>query len=199
MSSTHINVAHPPFVNGSNCDYWKTCMRIYLKTLGGNLWKIVDAGYVVLNLANPTEVDNVNLLGDAQAMNVLIRALCIDECHKACKLETAHEIWLMLMEAHEGSSTVKSEKLFICKGKFEKFALLTNEDLNTTFSRLNNIVNELKDLGFDVPDVDISHKFLRALPLKYETIVTLLVRSNLKDTFVSEILGEILTHDIFKQ
>jgi hypothetical protein len=41
-------------------------------------------------------------------------------------------------------------------------------------------VNELKDLRFDVPEVDISHKFLRALPPKYEIIVTLLVRSNLK-------------------
>jgi hypothetical protein len=60
-------------------------------------------------------------------------------------------------------------------------------------------VNELKDLGFDVPNVDISHKFLRALPPKYETIVTLLVRSNLKTTTPSEVLGEVLTHDIFKQ
>jgi hypothetical protein len=103
------------------------------------------------------------------------------------------------MEAHEDTSTIKSAKLFICKGKFEKFALWPNEDLKTNFSRLNNIVNELKDLGFEVPDVDISHKFLRALPPKYETIVTLLVRSNLKETSPSEILGEILTRDIFKQ
>jgi archaellum component FlaC len=47
--------------------------------------------------------------------------------------------------------------------------------------------------------VDISHKFLRALPLKYEMIVTLLVRSNLKTITPSEVLGEVLTHDIFKQ
>jgi hypothetical protein len=57
------------------------------------------------------------------------------------------------------------------------------------FSRLNNIMNELKDFGFDVPNVDVSHKFLRASPPKYETIATLLMRSNLKT----------ITHDIFKQ
>jgi hypothetical protein len=85
-----------------------------------------------------------------------------------------------LIEAHESTSNVKSAKLFICKGKFEKFALLPNEELKDNFSHLNNIMNELKDLKFDVPDVDISHKFLRALSPKYETIVTLLVRSNLK-------------------
>jgi hypothetical protein len=37
------------------------------------------------------------------------------------------------------------------------------------------------------------------LPPKYETVVTLLVRSNLKTITPSEVLGEVLTHDIFKQ
>jgi hypothetical protein len=60
-------------------------------------------------------------------------------------------------------------------------------------------VNKLKDLRFDGPEVDISHKFLRDLPPKYEIIVTLLVRSNLKTITPSEVLGELLTHDIFKQ
>jgi hypothetical protein len=129
----------------------------------------------------------------------MLKILCIREYHRVCKLETAHEMWGKLIEAHEGTSNVKSVKLFIYKGKFEKFALSSNEELKDNFSRLNNIVNELKDLGFDVPDVDISHKFLRALPPKYETIVTLLVRSNLKTTTPSEVFGEVLTHDIFKQ
>jgi hypothetical protein len=141
---------------------------------------VVDEGYVILNEANLTQVDNENFLANAQAMNVIIRTLCIREYHRVCKLETAHEIWGKLIEAHEGTSNVKSVKLFICKCKFEKFALLSNEELNDSLSRLNNIVNELKDLGFDVPKVDIFHKFIRALPPKYETIVTLLVRSNLK-------------------
>jgi hypothetical protein len=106
---------------------------------------------------------------------------------------------MKLIEAHEGTSTVKSAKHFICKGKFEKFALLSNKELKDSFSRPNNIVNELKDLKFDVPEVDISHKFLRALLPKYETIVTFLVRSDLKKISPSEVLGEVLTHDIFKQ
>jgi hypothetical protein len=170
MTTSHVNVGHALFFDGdgSNFDYWKTCMRIHLKAMDGTLWKVVDECFVVLDEANPTQADNENILANAQAMNVIIRALCIHEYHRVCKLETAHEVWGKLIQAHEGTSSVKSAKLFICKGKFEKFALLPNED-----SRLNNIVNELKDHKFDVPEVDISHKFLRALPLKYETIVTL--------------------------
>jgi hypothetical protein len=76
---------------------------------------------------------------------------------------------------------------------------LSNEELKDNFSRLNNIMNELKYLKFDVPKVHISHKFLRALPPNYETIITLLVRSDLKTISLSEVLGKVLTHDIFKQ
>jgi hypothetical protein len=166
--------------------------------MGETLWKVVDEGFDILNEANPTQVDNENILANAQALNVIIHDLCIHEYHRVCKLETTHEMWGKLIESHEGTSNVKSAKLFICKGKFEKFALLPNEELKDSFSRLNNIMNELNDLRFDDPEVDISHKFLRALPPKYETIVTLLVRSNLKVVTPSDVLGELLTHDIFK-
>ena len=67
------------------------------------------------------------------------------------------------------------------------------------FNRLNDIVNDLKGLGFEVPDWDFNHKFLRCLPERYDTIVTLLVRSNVKTATPTQILGEILTHDMFKK
>jgi hypothetical protein len=47
--------------------------------------------------------------------------------------------------------------------------------------------------------VDFTHKFLRSLPEKYDTIVTMLVRSDLTTTSPTEVLGEILTQDIFKR
>jgi hypothetical protein len=198
MATSHVNVGHAPSFDGdgSNFDYWKTCMRIHIKTMSGTLWKVVD---VILNESNPTQADIENIFANAQAMNVIISGLCIHKYHRVFKLETTHEMWGKLIEALEGTSNVKSVKLFVCKGKFEKFALLPNEELKESFSHLNNIVNGLKDLGFDVPKVDISHKFLRALSPKYETIVTLLVRSNLKTISPSEVSGEVLTHDIFKQ
>jgi D-ribose pyranose/furanose isomerase RbsD len=54
-------------------------------------------------------------------------------------------------------------------------------------------------LVFNVPDVDFTHKFLRSLSEKYDTIVTMLVRSDLTTTSPTEVLGEILTQDIFKK
>jgi hypothetical protein len=74
-----------------------------------------------------------------------------------------------------------------------------DESVSDMFNRLNEIVNELKGLDFNVPDVDFTHKFLRSLLEKCDTIVTMLVRSDLTTTSPTEVLGEILTQDIFKK
>jgi hypothetical protein len=115
MVTSHVNVGHAPFFDGdgSNFDYWKTCMRIHLKAMGGTLWKVDDEGFVILNEANPAQVDTENILANAQAMNVIICALCIHEYHRVFKLETAQEMWGKLIEAHEVTSNVKSATLFI--------------------------------------------------------------------------------------
>jgi hypothetical protein len=103
------------------------------------------------------------------------------------------------MEIHEGTTIVKGAKLYVCKGKFEQFLMKEDESVPDMFNRLNEIVNELNGLCFNVPDVDFTHKFLRSLPEKYDTIVTMLVRSDLTTTSQTEVLGEILTQDIFKK
>jgi hypothetical protein len=103
------------------------------------------------------------------------------------------------MGIHEGTTIVKGAKLYVCKGKFEQFLMKEDESVSDMFNQLNDIVNELKRLGFNVPDVDFTHKFLRSLPKKYYTIVTMLVRIDLTTTSPNEVLGEILTQDIFKK
>jgi hypothetical protein len=103
------------------------------------------------------------------------------------------------MEIHKGIILVKSAKLYVCKGKFEQFIMKEDESVSDMFNRLNEIVNELKVLGLDVSDVDFTHKFLRSLLEKYDTIVTMLVRSDLTTTSLTKVLGEILTQDIFKK
>jgi hypothetical protein len=69
MATSHVNVGHAPFFDcdGSNFNYWKTCLWIHLKAMGGTLWKVVDEGFVILNEANPIQADNENILTNAQA------------------------------------------------------------------------------------------------------------------------------------
>ena len=85
------------------------------------------------------------------------------------------------------------------KGKFEQFVMKEDESISGMFNRLNEIVNELKGLRLNVLDEDFSHNLLRSLLEKYDIIDTMLVRSDLKDTSPTEVLGEILIQHIFKK
>ena len=91
-----------------------------------------------------------------------------------------YNYWKTRMSAHLKAMSRKEAKLYVLKGKFSEFAMKKDESVAEMFNRLNDNVNELKGLGFEVPDVDFNHKFLRSLLERYDTIVTLLVRSNVK-------------------
>ena len=60
------------------------------------------------------------------------------------------------METHEGTSSVKDAKLYVLKGKFSEFAMKKEESVAEMFNRLNDIVNDLKGLIFDILDEDFS-------------------------------------------
>ena len=47
-------------------------------------------------------------------------------------------------------------------------------------------------------DKDFSHKFLRCLPLRFGTLVTILVRSGLDTMTPNQILGDIMTDDTYR-
>ena len=155
-------------------------MSVHLKAMSRKIWRIVNDGYVILDEKNLTAQDEENQLHNDQAVNVLFSALDVSEFNRVKSLTNANEIWKKIMEIYEGTSTVKEAKLYVLKGKFSEFAMKKDESVAEMFNWLNAIVNELKGLGFEVPDADFSHKFLRSLPERYDIIVTLLVKSNVK-------------------
>ena len=60
------------------------------------------------------------------------------------------------------------------------------------------LVNDLKALGEKVEDKDFSHKFLRCLPSRFGTLVTILVRSDLDTMTPNQVLGDIMTDDTYR-
>jgi hypothetical protein len=142
-----------------------------------------------LDPKNKSDQDDKNEKLNDRALSVLYNALALSELNRVKGLEKANEIWEKLMEIYEETSTVKEAKLYMYKGKFNEFTMKKDEDVSTMFNRLNDIVNELKCLDFDASNKDFSHKFLRCLLEKYETIVTLLVRSDLSKMTPTEVLG----------
>ena len=96
-------------------------------------------------------------------------------------------------ETYEGTPVVKNAKLYILKDKYTSFKMKDDESILEMFYRLQVIVNDLKSLGGKVKDKDSSHQFLRCLPPRFDTLVSILVRDGLEKMTPSQVLGDVVT------
>ncbi|RAL42401.1 hypothetical protein DM860_017581 [Cuscuta australis] len=46
------NVQRPPLLRGPHYNFWKGCMRAFLKSQGGRVWRIIETGWT-----KPTETN----------------------------------------------------------------------------------------------------------------------------------------------
>nr|AAL58166.1 hypothetical protein [Oryza sativa Japonica Group] len=131
-------------------------------------------------------------------MNDLFNSLSKEAFDRVSNLEIAYEIWNKFVEIHEGTSEYKDAKLHFLKIQYEIFSLLLHESVNDMYGRLNVIVNDLKGLGEIYTDLEVAQKMLRALTEKYETLVTMLINSDMSRMTPARLLGKINTNDIYK-
>nr|ABB46643.2 retrotransposon protein, putative, Ty1-copia subclass [Oryza sativa Japonica Group] len=197
MSNEVNHVGKAPMFNGTNYSTWKIKMSTHLKAMSFHIWSIVDVGFAITGTPL-TEIDHCNLQLNAQAMNALFNSFSQEEFDRVSNLETAYEIWNKLAEIHEGTSEYKDAKLHFLKIQYETFSMLPHESVNDMYGRLNVIVNDLKGLGATYTDLEVAQKMLRALPKKYETLVTMLINSDMSRMTPASLLGKINTNDMYK-
>ncbi|GKF40129.1 hypothetical protein Tco_0120190, partial [Tanacetum coccineum] len=61
-----------------------------------------------------------------------------------CK--TAKEIWHTLIITHQGNSQVKNYNIDLLTQEYKKFSILSDETIDSSFTRFNAIVTSLKSL-----------------------------------------------------
>ena len=71
-------------------------------------------------------------------------------------LDCASEVWKRLKETYEGTTAVKSAKLYILKDKLTSFKMKDDESIPEMFHRLQVIINDLKAMGEKINDDDVS-------------------------------------------
>ena len=134
-----------------------------------------------IKIANeaPTTTEEVLLQNNNIALSAIHDALDERTFEQIKNTERAHEAWKKLEESFEGTQAMKGAKAYILKEKFTSFKIKDDESVPEMFHRLQVLINDLKSLGEEVKDKDFSHKFLRCLPSRFGTLVTILVRSGL--------------------
>ena len=183
----------PPFFDGTSFDYWKRKMKMYLGSINDKVWDVVENEFVIIDPTNLTDNDKINKQCNTMALNTIYNGIDSKVFEQIKDLEKASEVWVRLEETYEGTSMVKSAKLYMLKDKLSNFKMKDDESIPEMFYRLQVIINDLKSLGEKVKDEDFSHKFLMCLPKRFKTLRTIIFRGELTNVSPNEVLGDVMT------
>jgi hypothetical protein len=166
-------------------------MGAYLDALSLDVWNATKTGYTG---ALTPEQQKWN----AKARNALIEGISEDIFARIDNIDLAHDMWLHLIQLHEGSFKVHEQKYHLLRAKYDEFKMLPNECCNDIFSHLNLIVKELNSLNVSNLDKGMINRKILMLLLKpkYNIINSMLQKEDLDKMEVVELVGEIRAHEM---
>ncbi|XP_066323928.1 uncharacterized protein [Miscanthus floridulus] len=168
-------------------------MKMYLGSINDRVWEVTEHDFVILDPTNLTDNERANKQCNTMDLNTIYNGIDSKVFEQVKDLERASEVWTRLEETYEGTTTVKSAKLYLLMDKLSNFKMKDDESILEMFYRLQVIVNDLKSLGEKVKDEDFSHKFLMCLPKKFKTLRTIIFRGGLTNVSPNEVLGDVMT------
>src|SRR3954470_1047012 len=161
MSFVAIRSGEPiPIFNGTDYPYWKDKMMRNIISIDLNAWNIVENGVTVIDKENLTEVEKKDLALDTQVWVFITNHLIPEKYHEVKNIQSAKGVWEYLEKIGEGKSTQKEARVDILRSKLYTFKRHEGEKVNSIYSRLTALANELESLG--AKDVD-SHMVVRTL------------------------------------
>jgi hypothetical protein len=137
----------PPFFDDTSFDYWKRKIKMYLGSINDKVWDVVENEFVILDPTNLTDNDKINKQCNSMALNIIYNGIDSKVFEQIKDLEKASEVWVILEETYEDTSTVKSVKLYMLKDKLSNFKMKDDESILEMLYRLQVIINDLKSLG----------------------------------------------------
>ncbi|XP_066334443.1 spindle pole body component 110-like [Miscanthus floridulus] len=190
----------PSMFDGDDFPYWKIRMEAYLEAIDVGVLRAATQGY-------PQPKDDTNLTDDetnhvkwnAKAKNTLFRGICKDVFNRVRNNKDAHDLWTDICALHEGTKSEREECYHLVMKKLNAFEMLTNENANEMYSRLNVLVEEVNGLGLtQIQPSDVVRRILGVLPIdKYGHIVMVLHQGDLSTSTPTQILGKINAHKMY--
>jgi hypothetical protein len=168
-------------------------MKMYLGSINDRVCDVTKYDFMILDPTNLTDNEGGNKQCNTKALSTIYNYIDSKVFEQVKDLERASEVWTRLEEIYEGTTTVKSAKLYMLNDKLSNFKIKDDESIPEMFYRLQVIVNNLKSLGEKVKDEDFSHKFLMCLLKKFKTLRTTIFREGLTGVSPNEIPGDVMT------
>ena len=132
-------------------------MKAFLKSIDERVWNFVEYGWekpiTPVNEWQTSQKEKATF--NSKVMNAILNAVSMEEFKRISNVEVAYTAWNILQTVHEGTKTVKINKLQQLTSKFESIRMFDDESFDEFYAKLNDIVNFAYNLGeiYDQPKI----------------------------------------------
>ena len=168
MAFTSCSLQTPIFT-GKNYEYWSLTMKALFRVQ--DVWEIVQHGYAepagraAYNHLTQVEKDVLReqRKKDGKALFFIHQAMHESILPRIAAKINAKEAWDTLETAYQGLDKVKTSKLQILRKDFESLCMKDSENVDTFYTRVVGLINQLKYHGEPVFDQRVVEKILKSI------------------------------------
>ncbi|WJX11887.1 hypothetical protein P8452_02442 [Trifolium repens] len=176
-SNTHLP-ANLPILDNKNWDSW--CIRMNVLFGFQDVEDLVNNGYTPL-AENATEAQQAAFKEvkkrDCKALFLIHQCVDSSNFEKISSATSSKQAWDILINAHGGADKVKKVRLQSLRRQYELIGMTEKESIGEFFTRLQTIVNTMKNLGETMTDQQVIEKVLRTLIPQFDHIVVAIEES----------------------
>lgn len=156
--------------DASNWSIWKFQVRVLLKA--SELWSVVDGtadrpasdpDSAITAAASATGIQKWER-SDCKAQKIIVTSVGKEPLIHIMNCNSSRDMWVKLEEIYEQKTQTS---IHLIQQKFYSFTKESNDNMATHISKLNTIVQQLKDLGENISDSMVVTKILMTLPTTY--------------------------------
>ena len=119
------------------------------------------------------------------------------EFKRISNVEIAYTAWNIFQTVHEGTKTVKINKLQQLITRFESIRISDDECFDEFYAKLNDIVNSAYNLGEIYDQPKIVRKIFRSLIENFRPKVTVIIESKDVDSIpIDELIGSLQSYEL---
>ena len=168
-------------LTSTNYRLWAMRMEVYLEAHG------------LLESITETET---NRKKDREALSAILNSISESVSFQLDVKKTEKENWETIRILHVGVDHVVQSKIQSLRQEFENLAMKKDKTVSDFSSRFTMIISELRDLGEQLEEKEVVAKFLRSMPVKYDSLTFSLEQfENMRGLSVDEVIGSLRVHE----
>ncbi|GAU23292.1 hypothetical protein TSUD_237460 [Trifolium subterraneum] len=198
MNSSNSSLpSNLPILDSKNWDQW--CIRMNVIFGFQDVEDLVKNGYNAL-AADATEAQQTafRAVKKKDCKTLFLIHQCVDSANfeKISSATSSKQAWDILNNAHGGGDKVKKVRLQSLRRQYELLGMMDKESIGDFFTRLQTLVNTMKNLRDQISDQQVIEKVLRTLNPQFDHIVVAIEESkDLSTMSLNELQSSLEAHE----